>query len=217
MSRLSWMLSLLVACGGDPHEGFLTPEGAVEVGAVWDGEGPLDNLMLNPNFTLPLFVNGVGVNTFDWDVLHDVDTPNGQPALSARFGSSLLFRMVRSPMTAEVWISAPPDLEESGVSILFTDPDTLGDREVDLVPVEERIIGNRTWTFYTGDIPAGDGHGLMLISGTLGEDPRVCAPVVRPTDAYDGLRSALIPSRPADPERREIYRAHRPTEMGPQR
>ncbi|MEN0061170.1 MAG: hypothetical protein AAGA48_03415 [Myxococcota bacterium] len=216
MSRLPWILALLIACGRDPHTDFVTPQGALDLGTGLETEGPIDNLVLNPNFTLPIFVNGVGVTSFTWDIVHDVDTPNGQPAIDASSSTTLLFRMVRSPMQAEVWISgtvAKPTLEQ-GV-VLFTDIETLEDQEVELLPSEERIIRGRRWTRYSAGLPPGDGHGMIVIPGIEGEDPRICAPVVRVTDGEDGLTGArVLPSRPAAPRWRSLYRSHRPTELG---
>lgn len=213
MSPLPLMLALLVACGGDPHADFVTPVGTLDMGSVLDSEGPLDNLVLNPNFTLPFYINGVGVSSGSWDVVHDVDIPEGQPALDGRGSSSLLFRMVRSPMIAEIWVSSDPaDVAGTAAMVVFTEPDTLEDREVELAPVEERILGERRWTLYTGEVPEGDGHGMLVVSAGRGEQPLIAGPVVRVAEEDDTLRSARVPSRPADPRWRALYPAHRPDE-----
>lgn len=212
MSRPFFILACLIACGDDPHVAFVTPLGAYDVGAARDSEGPLDNLVLNPNFTLAFsFINGVGVSTFDWDLIHDIDTPTGQPAIEGRSTTSLLFRMVRSPMRAEVWVSGDPaDASSTEVVATFTDVDTLEDFQVGLIPIEERVVGSRRWTLYAGEVPAGDGHGMLVVSPDGEEVPQISGPVVRAVEVEDGLRSAWPTSRPADERWRALYPAHRP-------
>ncbi len=209
MSRLYWMLAL--GCGGDPHAGFVTPTGTFDAGMGWAPEGPLDNLVLNPNFAVPVFVNGVGFTWFGSDVVHDTETPTGQPALEGYGETSLLFRHLRRPLTAEVWVSGDPaDASPAEVAVVFTDVDTLEDRQVDLIPVEERILGERRWTRYAGDVPPGDGHSLLGVSPQGEEVPRISGAVVRPKDDDQGFRSGLVPSRPADERWRTLYPAYRP-------
>jgi len=211
MTRAHWILALAVACGDDPHANFVTPPRTIDDGPVWGAGGSSDNLVLNPDFTYPRFVNSLGVGSATWDVVHDVDTPTGQPALQGHSATSLLFRMVQRPMTAEVWVSgSPDDALSTEVVVVFTDAGALIDQQVELVAEEARVIGEQPWNLFRGEVPAGDGLGLLVISPAGDPPARVSAPVVRPDEAAEGLRSAGPPVRPADERWCALYRAHRP-------